>query len=86
MPRDFNTWNMPGWERLALKKWEPGLFWTVFFLGWLLLTWAACTECVSGGVAYGDGITPEWNREGSAVCPNGYDYHAHSGLCRPQRY
>jgi hypothetical protein len=38
-----------------------------------------------GGYA-DDGIAPRWNRLGSAVCPNGYDYHARSGLCRPQRY
>jgi hypothetical protein len=34
----------------------------------------------------GDAVEPRWNRAGSAVCPQGYDYHAHSGLCRPQRY
>ena len=68
----------------TVKKWGPGLLWTVFFLGWLLLGWATCTQCVSVGV--GEGIRPEWNREGSAVCPQGYDFHLHSGLCRPQRH
>jgi hypothetical protein len=34
----------------------------------------------------GDGVEPRWNRAGSAVCPEGYDFHARSGLCRPQRY
>lgn len=34
----------------------------------------------------GGGVEPRWNRAGSAVCPQGYDYHARSGLCRPQRY
>ena len=39
-----------------------------------------------GGYGGGGGIEPRWNRAGSAVCPQGYDYHARSGLCRPQRY
>ena len=33
---------------------------------------------------YGGGIPPRWNYQGSAVCPNGYDYHAQVGLCLPQ--
>jgi hypothetical protein len=39
-----------------------------------------------GGGGGGGGIEPRWNRRGSAVCPEGYDYHANSGLCRPQHY
>jgi hypothetical protein len=38
-----------------------------------------------GGGYAGNGVPPTWNRQGSAVCPEYYDYHAHSGLCRPQR-
>ena len=39
-----------------------------------------------GPGGYYDAVPPRWNRLGSAVCPDGYDYHAYSGLCRPQRY
>src|SRR4051812_26330700 len=31
-----------------------------------------------GGYGGGGGIEPRWNRAGSAVCPDGYDYHARS--------
>jgi len=46
----------------------------------------------SADVGYGrggdnrEGVEPRWNSSGSAVCPEGYDYHARSGLCLPQRY
>jgi hypothetical protein len=26
-------------------------------------------------------VRPQWNYQGSAVCPNGYDYYAGRGLC-----
>ncbi len=26
-------------------------------------------------------VRPQWNYQGSAVCPDGYDYYAGSGLC-----
>jgi len=38
----------------------------------------------SDGGGYGQGIPPRWNRLGSAVCPEGYDFHAYAGLCLPR--
>ena len=29
----------------------------------------------------GAGIRPHWNRLGSAVCPEGYDYYAWAAAC-----
>jgi hypothetical protein len=37
-----------------------------------------------GYYGHREGIPPRWNRGGSAVCPQGYDYHARAGLCFPQ--
>lgn len=36
------------------------------------------------GYGYGQGVPPRWNRAGSAVCPQFYDYHARIGLCLPR--
>jgi hypothetical protein len=44
----------------------------------------ACSWTVTASAQ--QAVRPQWNYQGSAVCPEGYDYHAHSGYCRPQRY
>jgi len=40
----------------------------------------ACSWTVSASAQ--QAVRPQWNYEGSAVCPDGYDYYARSGLCR----
>ena len=37
-----------------------------------------------GGYARGGGVPPRWNRAGSAVCPQHYDFYANRGLCLPR--
>ena len=31
-------------------------------------------------------VPPRWNYQGSAVCPEGFDFHAYQGLCIARGY
>jgi hypothetical protein len=44
----------------------------------------ACSWTGSASAQYA--VRPQWNYEGSAVCPDGYDYYAGEGLCRARGY
>ena len=39
----------------------------------------ACTW--TGAASAQQAVRPQWNYQGSAVCPEGYDYYAGRGLC-----
>jgi hypothetical protein len=39
----------------------------------------ACSWTVTASAQ--QAVRPQWNYQGSAVCPNGYDYYAGSGRC-----
>jgi hypothetical protein len=48
-------------------------------LVWLMIAAAALAcSCVTASAQ--QAVRPQWNYEGSAVCPDGYDYRG--GLCR----
>ena len=45
---------------------------------------AACFGSTLGGASAQQAVRPQWNYQGSAVCPDGYDYVG--GLCRARGY
>jgi hypothetical protein len=45
---------------------------------------AACFGSTLGGASAQQAVRPQWNYQGSAVCPDGYDFVG--GLCRARGY
>ena len=48
----------------------------------LMIAGAALACSWTGSASAQQVVRPQWNYEGSAVCPDGYDYYARSGACR----
>jgi hypothetical protein len=48
----------------------------------LMIAGAALACSWTASASAQQAVRPQWNYEGSAVCPDGYDYYARSGLCR----
>ena len=41
----------------------------------------AITGLIGGPASAQNAVPPQWNYQGSAVCPQNYDYYANQGLC-----
>jgi hypothetical protein len=41
---------------------------------------------LSGPASAQNAVPPRWNYQGSAVCPDGFDYYANRGLCISRGY
>jgi hypothetical protein len=46
-----------------------------------LMIAAAALACSCVSASAQQAVRPQWNYQGSAVCPDGYDFYAPSGLC-----
>jgi hypothetical protein len=50
-------------------------------LGLSIVAAAVLTGLLTASASAQNAVPPRWNYQGSAVCPNGYDYYADQGLC-----
>jgi len=46
-----------------------------------LIVSAALGASLNVGALAQNAVRPQWNYQGSAVCPDGFDYYARQGLC-----
>ena len=50
-------------------------------LGSSIVVAGMLTGILAVGASAQNAVPPRWNYQGSAVCPDGYDYYANQGLC-----